>query len=897
MVWLRRWLLLLSILFVALPRLFAASSAETRAFNAATSAFELRFYDRAEAAFANFALVYTNSPRLAEAILYQAKARLQQANYEGAIALISAHQAAAGTNADRYLFWLAEANFRKGDFPAAAAAFANLVRDFPGSSRRLEAGIGEATARAKLADWPAVIRLLDQTNGFFQAAVRAQTTNELVWRGYLLLGEAELAQQDYLAAEAALAPLAPVSLTPDIGWQRQYLLCRIQLAAGRAEQALDSSSHLLALATNTARRDLIAESAAFRAALLERMGKPDEAIAAYQKNLADGVPPERQRQALWKVAELSLAQNKNAEAARVLKRFLDQFPAASSADLALLTLGEVRLRQFMTGQDTNALALTSTNAVSDTNALPSALDCLQEFIKRFPTSALYGMAQLDRGWCYWLQTNLPESQVAFQAAAQRLPPSTNQATAFFKLADVQFLQKDFAAAITNYQAVIDKFGGLPAVVTNLWEPALYQIVQAALAAGDLTAATNALARILAWYPEGFHADRALLLTGQEIGRRGDPARARNMFLDFARAAPNAPLLPQVLLAVARTYEQQDDWTNAIQVYGQCLALTNCGVRPQAEYFRAQATYRAGDVTNALALFTNFVAQYRTNELAPRAQMWVADYYFRAGLFMQAEPNYKMVFRNTNDWPVSELTCQAQMMAGRSAMERSDWGAARGYFTNLYKLADCPTDLRIQALYAYGDCFMSQDSTNKPADYQVANNIFTRIYEAYPTNALAALAWGGKANALFQYAKSLPQSGDLLAAYGDVSNAFQQVILAPNAPVAARSQTKVGLAITLEKLAEQTSATNRTALLTLALTHCLDVFDGNSILRDNERPDLFWQKEAGLQAGRLAESLQQWAQAIKIYEALAQLIPSARAKFDNNILRCKGRLSGGPAPST
>jgi TolA-binding protein len=889
---------LLSILFAARPQLFAASSAEARAFNAAISDFNLGFYDRAESAFAGFALVYTNSPRLAEAILYQAKARLQQTNYDGAIALISAHQAAAGTNADRYLFWLAEAKFRKGDYQAAAAAFANLVQNYPDSSFRLDAGIGEATARARLADWVAVIRLLNQTNGFFQAAARAQATNELVLRGYLLLGEAELARQDYSAAEMALAPLAGISLAPELDWQQQFLLCRIQLAAGRAEQALDCATRLLALATNAARRDLLAESAAFQAQLLEGLGRSDQAISAYQMNLIAGVPAERQRQALWKVTELSLAQNKTAEAARVLKRFLGQFPATPSADLALLTLSEVRLRQYLSGQDTNAIAATSANAFSETNAMPSALDCLQEFIKRFPNtnSPLYGQAQLDRGWCYWLQTNLPESQAAFQAAAQNLPVSSNQATAYFKLADAQFLRKDFLGAITNYQAVIDKFGGLPYVVTNLWEPALYQIVQAALAAGDLAAATNALAKLLAWYPDGFHTDRALLLTGQEISRLGNPAGARQMFLDFARAAPGAALLPQVLLAVARTYEQQDDWTNAIQQYDRCLSLTNCTVRPEAEYYRAQATYQSRDVTNAFTLFTNFVAHHPTNDLAPRAQMWVADYYFRAGLFIEAERNYKMVFRNTNDWPISELTYQAQMMAGRSAMERSDWGAARGYLTNLYKLADCPTDLRIQALYAYGDCFMSQDSTNKPADYQTANNIFTRIYETYPTNALVALAWGGKANALFQWAKSSVQSGDPAVAYGDVSNAFQQVILATNAPVAARSQAKIGLAIALEKLADQTSATNRTAFLTLALNHCLEVLNGNSILRDGERPDLFWQKEAGLQAGRLAESLQQWPQAIKIYEALAELIPGARARFENNILRCKARLSGSPGSS-
>src|ERR1035438_4142845 len=107
---LRRWLLVLATLLVTGPRLWGASAAETRTFCAATNLFSLGFYRPAEAAFGNFAQTYSNSTHLAEAILYQAEARTELTNYAGAIALLSAHQANAGTNADQYLFWLAEAH-------------------------------------------------------------------------------------------------------------------------------------------------------------------------------------------------------------------------------------------------------------------------------------------------------------------------------------------------------------------------------------------------------------------------------------------------------------------------------------------------------------------------------------------------------------------------------------------------------------------------------------------------------------------------------------------------------------------------------------------------------------------------------------------------------------------
>ncbi len=883
-----QWILLLSVFFAATPRLHAASAKEARDFNAARMDFQLGFYIRAENGFAAFTTNYTDSAHLSEAILYQARARLQQSNYDGAISLLTGNQGSAGTNADNYLFWIGEANYRKSDYPAAANAFSNLAANYPASPRRLEAGVREATARARLSDWPGVVRLLGQTNGFFQIASSADATNDLVLRGKLLLSEAGFAMQNFTAAEAAIQPLERLALPADTDWQRLYLLCRIQLATGRTNEAFQATGRLLTLSTNAQQPGLLPLSVAFQAGLLEQMGRTNDAIAAYKRNLVAEAPPEQQRQALSKVTELSLAQNNNAGAAEVLKAFLTQFTNAPASDQALLALGEIRLRQYLAAQPATQPSLLSTNALFETNYLQSALESLDEFRKRFPHNPMSGEAELARGWCFWLQTNLPAAQSAFQAAVSALPHSTNQAIAYFKLADSQLGRRDTAGAISNYTAVIEKFGSLPEVVDRLFEPALYQLVQAGLAAGDLPTATNALSKLFLWYPDGFHTDSAMLLTGQQISEQGDPEAARKMFQDFVAAYPAADLLPQVRLAIARTYERQGLWTNAIEQYNLCLSeSSNSVVRPDFEYYRAQATYKAGDPTNSLALFTNFVAQYPTNKLTSRAQMWVADYYFRAGSSIQAEASYKMVFRNTNNWSDPELTSRAQLMAARSAMERGAWGTAMEYVTNLYKFPDCPVDLKIQALFAYGDCFMSQDSTNKAADYKSAIGIYGYIYETYPTNRLASLAWGAQGNAYLQWIKTS-------SAYEDANKAFGQVLSATNAPLAARCQASVGLALILEKQAESAAATNQVTLLTNALNRCLEVFD-NSILRDGEKPDLFWRKEAGLKAASFAERLELWPQAVRINEELRELVPAARARFDKNIARCKTHLSSVVAP--
>lgn len=884
-----RWLLI-CLLCVA-PRIWAAGGAEERAFEAARKAFDDAFYERAEGEFSAFLQKYPTSIHLPEAVLYQGNARIKLGNFNGAIELLTARQNIAGAWADRYLFSLADAQTRKGEYATGADSFARLCREFPASSLLLEATIGEAGARAKLTNqWGRVTELLQASNSVFQAAARTNAANELVPRGYLLLGEALLAQANYPAAEAALQPMAKSPLKPLMNWQRQYLLCRIESAAGQVESALTNAAVLPSLAAAVGDSSLQADSTAFQAALLERAGRLDQAIAAYTNNLAASVPGERRSEALLKVSQLYLRQNRNAEAADNLETLLRLYPDAPAAGVALLSLGELHLRDSAANIGTNTLAnLPGPNSAVMTNGLQKAVTALQTLGTRFPQSPLIGKANLDLGWCYWYWGRWPESQAAFQLAAQQLPASIDQATAFFKLADVQLARGDFTNATRNYNAVVDLSPTVPEVKTNFLEQALYQVVRAAEAASDVASATNAVAKLLAGYPEGFYTDRAVLLTGQGM-RPGNPQQARQLFTAFEKLAPHAPLQAEVQLAIIRTYEEERQWTNALARYDTWLAAyTNHPALARAYYSRAMASYYAGFNTNALNQFTNFIARFPTNEFAPLAAFWVGDYYLTSGDAQNAEITYKFLL-DTN-WPPSMLTYEARLSAGRAAFARLSPLEAIKWFTNLTSDLSCPVDLRIQALFAYGDTLLSMpsDETNRVADLKTSTEIFRTIYEQYPTTRQAILAWGKRAFGLLQYAKVATNT----AAYLDATNALMQVIEATNANVRARSIAQVGLGVALEKLAERSSA-GQAELYTAALNRYLDVLY-NKNLRPAESPDPYWTKEAGVQAVRLSETLKLWSQAANVLQRMAELLPSMRAQFDARRNKILENLKAPAAP--
>ena len=846
------------------PRLFAASAPETQAFEAAEKVYFDADYRNADIDFNDFIQKFPNSTRIPEAVLYQAQARIKLGDFNGALTLLSARQNQAGTLGDWYLLCHGQALLAKGDFAKAEEDFAKLNKDYPASPHRLAAVVNTAAACMRQSKWPRVVEVLGDTNSIFQITAATNHASSEVIRGFLLLSEAQLAQNDTHSAELSLQYLAASPLDPTNNWQRQYLLCQVLMTAGRLEDALQNTTNLLVLAQATGHHSYEAQTVAFQAGLLERMGRPEQAAVVYQNNLTNGIPVERQREALLKIAQLSLSTGKIADAAQVLQNFLSRFPTNDCSDLALLTLGEFRLRQFQPDALAGPLS-TSTNAPGATNFLEQAVAAFQSFGNRFPGSPLLGKAQLDLGWCYWLGGKLSDSQAAFERAAALLPNSAEQAQAFYKLADVQFQLANYPAAISNYSVVADRFANVPEVRTNLAEAALYQMVRASQATGDESQETNVLARIMGAYPDGLYTQRAVLLAGQQVGQRF-PSVARALFSEAASNATHSALLPDLRLAIARTYEEESRWDDAIHQYDEWVSsFTNHQAQGRAQYFRALANYNAGNETNALLQFTNLIAQFPTNEFAPLAQWWLADYHYRQGNLTEAESNYKFVFQN---YASSPLAYPARMMAGRVAVTRQSWTDAPLYFLGLYNDPKCPEDLRVQALDAYGDTFLMQNAPKGLSDYQEAFKTFDLICKTFPTNPIATIAWGQKAICWLQFARTSQE-------FGPVTNAFQQVLDSPLADAKARSIAEVGLGFTLEKIGEGKPEPEKSRILNEALRHYERVFYNKGFLREGEKPDEFWTRKAGLDEADLAKRLQMSDHAIRVYQRLQQLFPPLR----------------------
>jgi TolA-binding protein len=543
-----------------------------------------------------------------------------------------------------------------------------------------------------------------------------------------------------------------------------------------------------------------------------------------------------------------------------------------------LTLGELRLKEYY--------GLPDETRRNETNLVSQARAQFEQIIANTNTQ-LVAKAQLDRGWCLWEEgqaradTNrISGGLLAFKAASEQLPRSEEQAVARFKLADCQFAVADYGGALTNYWRVATNYPDLPRVRSDLVGQAYYQIVRASIPSGELTGAGLAVQKILAEYPPGDLNDRSLLLYGQALSRLSDPARARDFFADFIKGLPQSPMAPEVELAVARTFEQEEDWPQAVKLYDRwTVEHADHPSLPKAEFARAWAKYRAGNEADAFGLFANYVERFPTNALAPRAQYWVADYFFRLGgtNYVKAEEAYEKVFKNTN-WPLSELSYEAEMMAGRAAYARQGYNDAANYFTSLIgrlTRLNLPSLLLPEVYYALADTYLvaAPPSTNALSGYKEAIRVLDKITREYPMTALAPLAWGRMGSCYFQLATADANNYALaLAAY---NNALDTNL----ANVTCRSMAEVGLARVLEAQARQASPTERTNLLNEALRHYRYVVDGKN-LGEHEVADPYWVKEAAVGAARLAEEQQQWDVASNLYKRLIdELAPPLRKNWE------------------
>jgi len=846
----------------------AGLEVEDRDYGLGTNEFADGQYQLAEDTFSNFVATYANSTLRADAILYLARSRIELSNYTSAVDLLR-REMPAGKLTNDFVYWMAWAYYGNRDYTNAMARCADLLQNPADPPLPLRATLLQARALDKLTDWPGVIALLSKPDGVFQSAARAGPGDPDVAEGYFLLGWAYLYEKQDAAAEAAVGMIDTNSLTLDWKWQRQNLLCRILLEEGRLEEALAGSANLLSFASRSSQDQRIA-TAFLRGEIFERTSRIAEAIQAYSNNLERGFPPEVKRQALRKTIDLKLQQNQPSNTMQWLDGFIQKSTNEPSLDLALFHLGDLKLKAYFAPPEPG----TNSPTAADTNLLSSAMTNLDRMIREFTNSELLGAAFLDRGWCDWERGDYSAASNSFSAAAIRLPWSESQAAALLKLGDACFQQGDYRTAVTHYNRLLQDYGTMASVTNQLFDLALYQLVQANLRLGDGEAALAAADHILNWFPISGYGGQSVLLIGEvSSNQKTNYQAARTAFQRLLEQYPLTPFWPEIQLAIARTYEQEGDWTNAFNLYasleGDPHFATNA-LRSQAEFSLALACGKAGMESNALARMSNVVSRFPGDPNAALAQNWIGNYHFNHGNYGDADYAFQELFNPRKfPKPPGGLAWQARLMAGWAASRHSDWAGATNDFYLVTSDTNAPADFLAQAQFQLG-CTLYQQFQKDPTnvDLKTAIAFLSRVTNSSPANSMATMAFGQLGDCCLASADLVKTNASL---YTNAILMYQSVLQDTNdSPddVTARSHAEYGLGLVAERQNQPREALGHYGKVLYTL--------------DTKHADPYWVKEAGVKAAALFEEQKEWRNAIKVYQRVQEAVPSLRNEMQRNI---------------
>jgi TolA-binding protein len=384
---------------------------------------------------------------------------------------------------------------------------------------------------------------------------------------------------------------------------------------------------------------------------------------------------------------------------------------------------------------------------------------------------------------------------------------------------------------------------------------------------------------------GAASARGTLLLGQSLAKSGDLARARDILNRFLAKFPGSPQKPDVELMLATVDLRARNWTNALEKLASWLgANTNHPQVPRAEFDRAWAAAQAGQTTNASAEFAVLAARFPTNALAPTAQLWLADNYFRQGDFTAAEAACQALVRNPA-WTGSEPWHRARFWAAEAARKRQSFGSTSLQLLTILNDKGTPTNWVVAAYFALGELRLEQpaDDPAKPlGNVMLALEAFTAA--AQFTNApQAAPALGKMADCQLQLAVQNTNG------YARAAELYQRVLDFPASELAVRCKAAVGLGVIQEKLAQRAGA-DAASFWGAALDRYLDVAHGK-LCRPGEVMDPWWVKEAGRNAGQVLEMTGKWREAALLYDWLAGELPAQQAAWRARAAQARQQVGG------
>lgn len=464
---------------------------------------------------------------------------------------------------------------------------------------------------------------------------------------------------------------------------------------------------------------------------------------------------------------------------------------------------------------------------------------VRDFLQLYPGHPLTAEAGLLLGQIFSASGEYQKALTVFEAAIRAASSAEVMARVEMAAGATLFLQGEYVLATTHFLSARKHS-------EKIWEDAIFCSALAWLNQGNYEKFSEDYKELSAKLPASSLRSELLLEEGLHQARTGNP-QARQTLELFLQDFPAHARRSDALLAMAEMafLDSESDPKPA----GDYLKIVNQTVRsPQTAEHAAYLQFNLAEVRGgedqktAVLLGRKFLQDYPRSNLAPEVRMKMAQIYFKAEDYANAETEFSLL---ANENPGSELRESALFLAGQSALRSLSAGAAERALDLFEETVKLGGPLKLNALEAQA---IVQLRLGKE---QEALTIYDSILQAEPETELRASVLCGKGDVLMGLGEKTPQMLQKAAA------AYTQLAELPDVGPHWRNQASYKLGKCLEKQGNQPEA----------LTAFYDVLQG---AEDSRQPEYFWFYKAGFTAALMLEEQKQWNSAVGVYQKIANI---------------------------